>query len=185
MNEQKLISLVAYSVGLFPKEIADMLNNNGVLINANPSNSKELVKGVFQGINSSESFRRSFIDFYLKNNSKLGGNLNMNGYSNLTGQNYTDIGTTLFGGITSIFGSQNNLKSAQAQADAIRDTNATALALKDKDIELAKLGLLAGQNQLSGASAGKGGSKTLYIALGIGGVLILGLTIFLVTRNRK
>jgi hypothetical protein len=181
MNEQKLISIVAYSVGLFPKEIANMLNNNGVLINANPLNSEELTKGVFQGINSSESFRRSFIDFYLKNNSKLGSELNMDGYSNLTGADYTNIGTTLFGGITGIIGSQNALKSAQAQADAIRDGNASALAIEQ---EKTKQAIINAQAGLSNAQAKPSGNKTLYIALGIGGVLILGLTIFLVTRKK-
>jgi 4-hydroxyphenylpyruvate dioxygenase-like putative hemolysin len=182
MKEEQLITLVASSVGFFPKEIADMLNKNGVLINANPSDTKQLTKGVFQGINSSEAFRRSFIDFYLKNKSKLSSNLSMDGYSNLTGGDYTNIGTTLFGGITGIISSNNALHSAQAQADAIRDGNASALAIEQEKTKQALINAQAGLNQ---ASAKPSGNKTLYIALGIGGALVLGLVIFLVTRKKS
>jgi len=46
---------------------------------------------------------------------------------------------------------------------------------KRLDLELAKSGVGAGT---------KAGSKTLYIALGIGAVVILGVVIFAVTRKK-
>jgi hypothetical protein len=77
-----------------------------------------------------------------------------------------------------------NTKNLQAQLDAQNKSNETALALKEKDLELAKLGLLASQGGLANVSGGKSGNTTLYIALGIGGALILGLVVFLVTRKK-
>jgi hypothetical protein len=103
-------------------------------------------------------------------------------YNNLTGSDYKDIGTTLFGGATTYFGSQENRKAAQATADALR-------AKGYSDVEVAKLMLEAekvkAEAAKSGASAGTGaGSKTLYIALGVGAVVILGVVIFAVTRKK-
>ena len=105
-----------------------------------------------------------------------------NMYYNLTGSDYKDIGLGLFGGATKFFGSQEERKAAEAQADALRakglnDVEIAKLMLEGKkyDLEIAK----------SGKTAGTGaGSKTLYIGLGIGAVVILGVVIFAVTRKR-
>ena len=98
----------------------------------------------------------------------------------LTAQDYTSIGTTVFGGATSFLSSQEARKSAEAQADALK-------AKGYSDIEVAKLMLEGKKLDLQTALAGSGkktaGNTTLYIALGVGGVVILGLVIFAVTRK--
>jgi hypothetical protein len=99
----------------------------------------------------------------------------------LTGSDYTSIGTSLFGGVSTFLGAQENRKSAEAQADALK-------AKGYSDVEVAKL-MLEGKKldlQTALASGGKKttGNTTLYIALGVGGVLVLGLVIFAVTRKK-
>jgi hypothetical protein len=98
----------------------------------------------------------------------------------LTAQDYTKIGTTVFGGVTTYLGSQEARKSAEAQANALK-------AKGYSDIEVAKLMLEGKKLELQTALAGGGkktaGNTTLYIALGVGGVLVLGLVIFAVTRK--
>ena len=103
-------------------------------------------------------------------------------YNNLTGTDYTNIGTSLFGGATSYFGSVEQRKASQAQADAL-------VAQGLSQVEVAKIMQETERLKLEQAKAGAGastgaGSKTLYIALGIGGVLILGVVIFAVTRKK-
>jgi hypothetical protein len=103
-------------------------------------------------------------------------------YKNLTGDNWTSIGTTLFGGATSFLSSQEQRKASEAQADALKqkgynDLEIAKLMLKGKELDL----------QTALASGGKKttGNTTLYIALGVGGVLVLGLVIFAVTRKKS
>ena len=83
----------------------------------------------------------------------------------------------------SIYASEQQRKAAQASADALIQSGMTQIEVqklilegKRLDLEAAKAGVGAGGNT--------GGNKTLYIALGIGGVVILGLVIFAVTRKR-
>jgi hypothetical protein len=91
------------------------------------------------------------------------------------------IGDTIGGGLK-FFGSQEERKAAEAQADALRakgmsDVEVARIMLEGKkyDLEIAKSG---------GAKGTQAGNKTLYIALGIGGVVILGVVIFAVTRKK-
>jgi len=104
-------------------------------------------------------------------------------YNNLTGTDYTNIGTSLFGGASSYFGSVEQRKASEAQAEALRQQGLTQLEIAkiQQQTKLAELEALK-----SGAGAGGGtGNKTLYIALGIGGVVVLGLVIFAVTRKKS
>ena len=101
-------------------------------------------------------------------------------YKNLSGDAYVDIGKTLFGGVTTYFGTQEQRKAAEAQAEALKQKGYS-------DVEVAKLMLEGKKIDLQTALAG-GGKKatsntTLYIALGVGGVVVLGLVIFAVTRK--
>lgn len=100
----------------------------------------------------------------------------------LTGDNWTSIGTSVVGGLGAILGSKNNLQSAQAQADAMRE-NAQA----QRDIALLNLQNTKLQSETALALAQakpQSNNKTLYIALGVGGVLVLGVVLFAVTRKR-
>lgn len=100
----------------------------------------------------------------------------------LTAQDWTGIGTTVLGSTTALLSSKENRKSAEAQAEALKQKGYS-------DIEVAKLMLEGKKLELETALAGGGkkttGNTTLYIALGVGGVLVLGLVIFAVTRKKS
>lgn len=100
-------------------------------------------------------------------------------YNNLTGSDYTNIGTSLFGGATSYFGNVEQRKAAQAQADALKEQGYTQLQIAkiQQETKLAEL------EALKSGGGKTAGNKTLYIALGVGGVVVLGLVIFAVTRK--
>jgi hypothetical protein len=75
------------------------------------------------------------------------------------------------------------LADAQAQADALiaqglSQVEVQKLILEGKrlDLELAKSG--------AGTGGTNAGNKTLYIALGVGAVVVLGVVIFAVTKKR-
>jgi hypothetical protein len=92
------------------------------------------------------------------------------------------LGTSVLTVGGGIYASENQRKAAQKQADAL-------IASGLSQIEVQKLILEGKRLDLEAAKAGvgaenTGGNKTLYIALGIGGVVILGLVIFVVTRKK-
>ena len=92
------------------------------------------------------------------------------------------MATGLIGGVGDYFGSRNNLKSAQAQADAMVQSGQLSLQAQQLALEGKKIDA---QTALALASAKPQGNTMLYIALGIGGVLILGVVIWAVTRKRQ
>jgi hypothetical protein len=101
-------------------------------------------------------------------------------YNNLTGAQYTDIGTKVFGGIADYLGAKELTKGQQAQAKALIEQGKS-------QIEVARIMQETERLKLEQAKAGggaKAGSKTLYIALGVGAVVILGAVIFAVTRKK-
>jgi hypothetical protein len=103
-------------------------------------------------------------------------------YSNLTGSEWAQLGTSTLGLGLGYFGKQEESKGLQAQADALKSKGYS-------DVEVAKLMLEGEKLKLQTALAGggkssSGGNTTLYIALGVGGVLVLGLVIFAVTRKK-
>jgi len=75
-----------------------------------------------------------------------------------------------------VYGSTQEAKAARDAAAAQVKNNETALQLAQINQDTVKL-------QLSGAQAVPSSNTTLYIVLGVGGVLVLGLTIFAVTRK--
>jgi hypothetical protein len=103
-------------------------------------------------------------------------------YSNLTGEQWTGLGTSVFGGVTTYLGSENNRKSAEAQADALKAKGYSEVEVAKLMLEGKKLDL---QTALAGGNKKSSGNTTLYIALGVGGVLVLGLVIFAVTRKKS
>ena len=94
-------------------------------------------------------------------------------YSNLTGSDWTSIGTSAVGAILTGV-------STKAQADASRREAETALQNNQTALELAKIGLQTAQINASAKAnpTTASSNKNLYIALGIGGVVILGVVIF-------
>ena len=76
---------------------------------------------------------------------------------------------------------QRDESRLNSQLDAQNLSNATQLEIERERTKQAQLNAQAGLNKVS---AGQGGNTTLYVALGIGGALVLGLVIFLVTRKK-
>jgi len=79
-----------------------------------------------------------------------------------------------------IWSSDQERKNAQKQADALIKQGISAERVQELINEGKRLDL---ETAKAGVVGGKSGSKTLYIALGIGGVLVLGVIIFAVTRK--
>lgn len=94
---------------------------------------------------------------------------------------YSSSIADVIGGGLKFFGSQEERKAAQAQADALKEKGYS-------DVQVAKLMLEGKKYDLEIAKSGGGkkstGNTTLYIALGVGGVVVLGVVIFAVTRKR-
>lgn len=102
------------------------------------------------------------------------------GGSGGSGFSWSTLGGNLISGGLNFFSSQENRKGLQAQADALR---AKGLS----EVEVAKLMLEAKKLELEQARLGGGaktGSSALYIGLGVGAVVILGVVIFAVTRKK-
>jgi hypothetical protein len=55
--------IVGVTVAFFPKDIATLLNKNGVTIDAENYNSQQLVSATIDGLVSSPSFLKEFSDF--------------------------------------------------------------------------------------------------------------------------
>lgn len=91
------------------------------------------------------------------------------------------LGTSLLTVGGGIYASEQQRKAAQKQADALIASGMTQIEVQKLILEGKRLDLEAAK---AGVVGGKSGNKTLYIALGIGGVLILGVIIFAVTRKK-
>lgn len=101
-------------------------------------------------------------------------------YYNATGD-WTSLGGNLIGGVTGYFGSVENRKASQEQANALIKQGLS-------QIEVAKIMQETERLKLEQAKAGggaKSGSTALYIGLGVGAVVILGVVIFAVTRKKS
>lgn len=190
MEAQKISTLVGAMVGLFPYEIQLLLTKNGVVVDSTNLSIDELVSATLSGLDKSVSFRKDFVDLYFSNESLVNSKIEKEDFSNTNGVttpktgssfDYSGVASSLLGGLGNFFGSQNNLKSAQAQADAMVKSGelsleAQRLALEGKKIDA--------QTALALAQGKPQNNKTLYIALGVGAVLVLGVVIFAVTRKR-
>ena len=102
-------------------------------------------------------------------------------YSNLTGSDWAGLAGVVIGGVGGVVKSQNELKATQANANAINTQSAA-------NVEIAKLNALTAQTMANGGvnSAGtvtnKGLSTGTIAAIVIGGVVVLGATIYAITR---
>jgi UDP-glucose 6-dehydrogenase len=59
--------IVGVTVAFFPKQVAVMLNKNGVTVDAENYNSEQLVSATIDGLVSSPSFLKEFSDFVERN----------------------------------------------------------------------------------------------------------------------
>jgi hypothetical protein len=95
---------------------------------------------------------------------------------------WAGLGSSILTAGGGIYASEQQRKAAQAQADALIAQGMSQIEVQKLILEGKRLDLEALK---SGAGAGtKAGNTTLYIALGVGGVLVLGLIIFAVTRKK-
>ena len=93
------------------------------------------------------------------------------------------LGSSVIGGISTIVGSQAQVKAARAEAEATLSNSLAQEHIAQSAVEQEKI---KGQNALAllNASQSKGsGNTNLYIGLAVGGVLLLGVVIFAVTRK--
>lgn len=177
MNET--IKLISAVVVYYPKQLAKMLNDNAVVIDATNFTTKELSDATVVGLTTSKKFNEDFVSFVKSIDSKSNFS-GADGYSNAIG----DWTSTISAGIpalTNLFMSNTNTKNLQAQLDAQNQSNATQLQIAQLQLQTAQAAAQGGYNQ---ASAKTSGNTTLYVALGIGGALVLGIVIFLVTRKK-
>jgi hypothetical protein len=199
MNEQKISTLVGGMVGLFPTEITELLTKNNVVVDTINLNIDNLVTATFYALDTSVSFRKDFINLYFSNEQLINSKIETDNYSNFLGIgkntpktpstktgggstfDYSGVATSLIGGIGGFFGSKNNLKSAQAQADAMIQSGQLSIQAQQLALETEKE---RSKTALALAQAKPQGNTMLYIALGIGGVLILGVVIWAVTRKK-
>ncbi len=59
--------IVGVTVAFFPKQVAVMLNKNGVTVDAENYNSEQLVSATIDGLVTSPSFLKEFSDFVERN----------------------------------------------------------------------------------------------------------------------
>jgi len=95
---------------------------------------------------------------------------------------WTNLGGNLISGGLNYFSKQKEADAIRAQADALRAKGASEVQVAELMVEAKKLELEAAKAG-SGAKTGAG-STALYIGLGVGAVVILGVVIFAVTRKK-
>ena len=93
--------------------------------------------------------------------------------------------SALLGGLINFgltaFGSNQNRKNLQGQANIVAQQGRDALSVEQERTKQAQLALEASRNQ----GAGAGGSTALYVGLGVLGLVVLGVVFFAVTRKRS
>jgi hypothetical protein len=171
------IKLISYIITYYPKDLVKMLNDNAVVVDASNYTTKQLSEATISGLTTSKKFNDDFVK-YAKN---------MKDSSNFTGSDgffnaFGDWGGSAIDSITKLLLSNTNTKALNSQLDAQNLQSQTQLEIERERTKQAQLNAQAGLNKVS---AGQGGNTTLYVALGIGGALVLGLVIFLVTRKKS
>ena len=98
------------------------------------------------------------------------------------GFDYAGVGLGLVNTAGTVYASEQARKAAIAQANALIAQGVSAERVQQLILEGKRLDL---ETAKAGAGAGsKAGSPVLYIALGVGAVVILGVVIFAVTRKK-
>ncbi len=165
--------LIGRTVGLYPAEVARMLNQNGVTINADPSRPSDMVKSVIAGLGSSEKFKNDFIKFAEANKKVLSSEefLNFDWGGTITG--LTALGGQIYTGQQS-----GKLLEKEARIEREKAQAQLAIAQLNQQTVLAQL-----EAQKALALGGGKDNTVLYVGLGIGAVAILGTVIYLATKK--
>jgi hypothetical protein len=167
MDANKLSKIIGNSVVFNRNEVASMLNKNGVTIDAEKYNSQQLIDSVISGLNSSQSFAKDY--FSLVSNKEY---LNAFGDYFSGGVDIVKSGLALIGGKQ-----QQDAIRTQANAQVQSAQTQLQIAQINQQTKLAELEALKNQGVPTKSNTG------LYIGLGVGGVVILGLVVFLAVKK--
>jgi len=172
------IKLISYVVTFHPEDLAKMLNKNGVVVeDASSFTTKQLSDATLKGLTTSKKFNNDFVS-YVKNmnTSNFTGS---DDFFNISGD-WSNIIASGIPSITKFLTSNTDTKNLQAQIDAQNASNQNQLEIEKLRLQTAQINAQSGLNQQTAKGSG---NTTLYIALGVGGVLVLGIVIFAVTRK--
>lgn len=171
MDANKLSKIIGNYVVFYPKQVALLLNKNGVTIDAENYNSEQLIDAVITGFSSSSSFTSDFENFVINNNEYANANGNIAGY--------VTAGADLFGNVLNYFGGQKQSDAIRAQANAQAQSAQAQLEIAkiNQQTKLAELEALKNQGIPTKSNTG------LYVGLGVGGAVILGLVVYLAVKK--
>jgi hypothetical protein len=192
MRSEEMAIYIGSIVGEFPIEVSRLLRKNSI-VNSQyvPNSINQLVENTFFGLENSDNFKSDFANLMIekgKSDSNLNKTLFLNNdglSTNPSGSNtlgYVNAGVNLFSSAFSFFGKDKDIKSARETANAQIKSNELALEAKRLELQGKKLDA---DTALALAQKG-GGEKSntgLYIGLGVGGVVILGLVVFLAVKK--
>ena len=66
-NLTAISRIVGATIAFFPQQVAEMLDRNGITINAKTYNSEQLINATLTGLQNSPKFTKEFSDFVEKN----------------------------------------------------------------------------------------------------------------------
>lgn len=92
---------------------------------------------------------------------------------------------TLGGGINSVLGLSTSLVTTNQQKQLLNQQAQIEADKAKNQLAIAQLQLEASRSQAQNVGAKSGGNTMLYVGLGIGAVVILGVVIFSVTRSKS
>ena len=173
MDANKLSKIIGNSVVFKRNEVVSLLNKNGVTIDAENYNSQQLIDAVISGLSTSQSFIVDFEKFVVNNENAL-----LNDYLGIADSWVTGVGGIITGGLALIGGKQQqDAIRAQANSQAQSAQAQLEIAKINQQTKLAELEALKNQGVPTKSNTG------LYIGLGVGGAVILGLVVFLAVKK--
>jgi hypothetical protein len=192
MRSEEIAIYIGDIVGKFPIEVSNLLRKNSI-VNSQyvPNNISKLVENTFFGLQNSKNFKSDFANLMIEkgnNDSSLNKPLFLNndglGTGTSSGSNtlgYVNAGVNLLSSGFNFFGKDKDRKVAEANAKAQIESNKLLLEAKKLELQGKKLDA---DTALALAKTPQSKSNTgLYIGLGIGGAVILGLVVYLAVKK--
>jgi hypothetical protein len=173
MDANKLSKIIGNSVVFNRNEVISMLNRNGVTIDAENYNSQQLIDAVISGLSNSQSFIVDFEKFVVNNENAL-----LNDYLGIA-DSWITGGAGIITGALGLIGGKQQQDAIRAQANAQSQSAQAQLEIAkiNQQTKLAELEALKNQGVPTKSNTG------LYIGLGVGGAVILGLVVFLAVKK--
>jgi hypothetical protein len=166
---------IGNSVVFLRPEVVSMLNENKITENAEKMDSEQLINSVIVGIKGSEKFRNEYDVLISSNQDFL-----VDSYLGISGETWLTSGTSLLGGALTFFGTQKTSDAIKAQSNAQASISQSQLEIAkiNQQTELAKLEALK-----QGGGLPQKSNTGLYVGLGLGGLLILGLVVYVAVKK--